>query len=164
MPVEIERKFLVAGDEWRAQVTRSELFRQGYLATTASCSIRVRVGGTSAWISVKGRVTGMRRAEYEYEIPLAEANEILDTMCDEGRVEKYRHWVESGGREWEIDEFLGANAGLVVAELEIESERAEFARPAWLGREVTDDLRYYNASLAQLPWSSWAGGEDGEGA
>jgi adenylate cyclase len=164
MPVEIERKFLVTGDGWRAQVARSERFRQGYLATTGSCSIRVRVGGASGWIGVKGRVVGMSRAEYEYEIPPAEANEILDTMCDGGSVEKHRHWIEIGGREWEVDEFLGANAGLVVAELEIESEQAEFARPPWLGREVTDDVRYYNASLAQRPWSSWAGAENGEGA
>ena len=162
MPVEIERKFLVAGDGWRGQVARSELFRQGYLATTATSSVRVRVGGGRGWLGIKGRVVGPSRAEYEYEIPLAEANEILDTLCGEGCLEKYRHWVVIGDREWEIDEFLGRNAGHVVAELEIEDEAAEFARPPWLGREVTDDVRYYNASLAQQPYDGWAGIAGGE--
>lgn len=162
MPLEIERKFLVAGDGWRSAVSRSELFRQGYLATTTSSSVRVRVGGHRGWLSVKGRVVGPSRPEYEYEVPLAEANEMLDAMCDEGRLEKVRHWVTVGGREWEIDEFLGANAGLVVAELEIEREDAVFERPSWLGREVTDDVRYYNASLALRPWSGWRDGGNGE--
>lgn len=164
MPLEIERKFLVTGDGWRRTVVRSELFRQGYLATTASSSVRVRVGGQRGWLSVKGRVVGMSRPEYEYEIPLAEANEMLAGFCAEGCLEKIRHWLPAGEREWEIDEFLGANAGLVVAELEIESEDAEFERPAWLGREVTDDVRYYNASLAQRPYGNWPGGDEGEGA
>lgn len=161
MPVEIERKFLVAGEGWRASVTRTELYRQGYLATTASCSVRVRVGGGSAWLGIKGRVVGMCRPEYEYEIPLAEADEMLNALCADGRVEKYRHWVADGGREWEVDEFLGANAGLVVAELEIEREGEDFTRPSWVGREVTDDARYYNASLAQRPWTDWAGDAGG---
>jgi adenylate cyclase len=155
MPVEIERKFLVSGDAWRQAVARSELFRQGYLATTASSSIRVRIGAERGWISVKGRCVGMSRPEYEYEIPVAEATEMLGTLCDEGRLEKVRHWIPVGGRVWEVDEFLGSNAGLVVAELEIETEDAEFERPAWLGREVTDDVRYYNASLARRPYGSW---------
>lgn len=156
MPVEIERKFLVAGDAWRASVTRTELFRQGYLATTRSCSVRVRVGGERAWLGLKGRVIGMSRPEYEYPIPIAEAQEILDTLCDEGRVEKYRHWVAHDGHVWELDEFLGANAGLVVAELEIVREDADFPLPPWLGPEVTHDVRYYNASLALTPWGGWA--------
>ncbi|HEX7375283.1 MAG TPA: CYTH domain-containing protein [Steroidobacteraceae bacterium] len=163
MPVEIERKFLVSGDAWRRSVSRSERFGQGYLATTPSSSIRVRLGEGRAWLGIKGRVVGMSRAEYEYEIPVAEASEILRDYCADGRLEKIRHWVGAGGREWEIDEFLGANAGLVVAELEIESEAAEFERPAWLGREVTDDVRYYNASLARQPYGGWTAREQGEG-
>jgi adenylate cyclase len=162
MPIEIERKFLVANAGWRTAVARTERFRQGYLATTASCSVRVRVGGGSAWLSVKGRMVGMSRPEYEYAIPLAEANEILATLCAEGRVEKYRHWVSDGGHEWEVDEFIGENAGLIVAELELERESEPFSRPAWIGREVTDDVRYYNASLAQRPWCGWAGDASGE--
>jgi len=164
MPVEIERKFLVTGDAWRQAVARSERFRQGYLATTASSSIRVRVAGARAWIGVKGRSVGMSRPEYEYEIPVAHANEMLAALCDEGRLEKVRHWIPVGGREWEVDEFLGDNAGLVVAELEIEREDAEFERPAWLGREVTDDVRYYNASLARRPYGSWSRSGQGESA
>jgi len=156
MPVEIERKFLVADDAWRACVTRTALFRQGYLATTRACSVRVRVGGEQAWLGVKGRVIGISRPEYEYPIPVVEAHQILDTLCDEGRVEKYRHWVAHGDREWEVDEFLGANAGLVVAELEIEREDEFFPLPSWLGPEVTHDVRYYNSSLALAPWSGWA--------
>jgi adenylate cyclase len=162
MPVEIERKFLVAGDAWRASVTRTELFRQGYLATTRSCSVRVRVGGERAWLGLKGRVIGMSRPEYEYSIPVVEAREILDTLSDEGLVEKYRHWVTHGDREWEVDEFLGANAGLVVAELEIEREDEDFPLPSWLGPEVTHDVRYYNSSLALAPWSRWAGDAERE--
>jgi adenylate cyclase len=163
MPVEIERKFLVSGDAWRQSVSRSERFGQGYLATTAACSVRVRIGGERAWLGIKGRVVGMSRPEYEYEIPVAEAGEILRDFCAEGRIDKIRHWVEVGGREWEIDEFLGANAGLVVAEIEIEDEAAQFERPGWLGREVTNDVRYYNASLAQQPYRGWAGRVHGEG-
>jgi adenylate cyclase len=156
MPVEIERKFLVRGDAWRASVTRTEHYCQGYLATTATCSVRVRVGGGEAWLGLKGRVVGASRPEYEYSIPATEAGEILDTLCDEGRVEKYRHWVAHGDHEWEVDEFLGANAGLVVAELELEREDEGFELPSWLGPEVTHDVRYYNASLAQLPYRGWA--------
>lgn len=154
MPVEIERKFLVQGDAWRNGVRRHELFRQGYLAGSASCSVRVRVGGDSAWVGIKGRVLGASRPEYEYEIPLHEGNEILDTLCVHS-VEKRRHWVPYAGHEWEVDEFLGGNAGLLVAEVELDDESEDFARPPWLGREVTQDARYYNSSLAEHPWSAW---------
>jgi len=156
MPVEIERKFLVQGNDWRGAAARSELYRQGYLAGSETCSVRVRVGGARAWIGLKGRVRGASRLEYEYLIPVGEANEILDALCAGGRVEKRRHWVPYAGREWEVDEFIGANAGLVVAELELDDEDEAFSRPPWLGREVTEDVRYYNSSLARHPWSEWA--------
>lgn len=155
MPVEIERKFLVAGDAWRNGVRRHEHFRQGYLAGSESCSVRVRVGGECAWLGIKGRVCGASRPEYEYEIPLHDANEILDTLCVRGRIEKRRYWVPFAGHEWEVDEFLGSNAGLVVAELELDDEAEKFVRPPWLGHEVTQDGRYYNSSLAELPWCEW---------
>lgn len=155
MPVEIERKFLVQGDDWRAAVERSEFYRQGYLAGSKRCSVRVRVGGARAWLGLKGRVSDTVRREYEYAIPLHEANEILDELCEEGRVEKRRHWVPYAGRQWEVDEFTGANAGLVVAELELDDEDEVFSRPPWLGREVTDDARFLNTSLALRPWSAW---------
>ena len=155
MPVEIERKFLVDGDAWRSGVRRRELFRQGYLASSDACSVRVRVAGERAWLGLKGRVQGATRLEYEYEIPLHEGNEILDTLCAEGRLEKWRHWVPHSGHEWEVDEFLGANAGLVVAELELDDEAETFARPSWLGAEVTHDARYFNSRLASRPWPQW---------
>jgi adenylate cyclase len=155
MPVEIERKFLVDGDAWRSGVRRRELFRQGYLAGSAACSVRVRVAGDRAWLGLKGRVQGATRLEYEYEIPLHEGNEILDALCAEGRLEKWRHWVPYAGHEWEVDEFLGANAGLVVAELELDDEAEAFARPSWLGAEVTHDIRYFNSHLASRPWTQW---------
>lgn len=161
MPVEIERKFLVAGDGWRAGVARTEVYRQGYLANSASCSIRVRLADSVAWLNVKGRVRGARRAEFEYAIPLADAEELLH-LCCEGRIEKNRHFVPHGGREWEVDEFFGDNAGLVVAEIELEREDEPLDVPPWAGAEVTDDVRYYNSSLAVTPWSAWGGAATGE--
>lgn len=155
MPVEIERKFLVEGDGWRSAASRRELLRQGYVAGSELCSVRVRVGGDRAWLGLKGRLSGMTRLEYEYEIPSAEANEILDRLCSRGRIEKWRHWVPHGRHEWEVDEFLGDNAGLVVAELELDSESEAFERPTWLGAEVTEDSRYLNTSLARHPWRAW---------
>jgi adenylate cyclase len=155
MPTEIERKFLVIDDAWRAVASRRELYRQGYLANTRLCSIRVRLGDRGAWLGLKGNARGAVRAEYEYQVPLAEAGEILDRFCVDGLVEKYRHWVPFAGHEWEVDEFLGANAGLVVAELELEHEDESFERPHWLGMEITADVRYYNSSLAQLPYAAW---------
>jgi len=155
MPVEIERKFLVDGEAWRNGVRRHELFRQGYLAGSESCSVRVRVGGERAWLGIKGRVLGASRPEYEYEIPVHEANEILETLCVRGRIEKRRHWVPYADLVLEVDEFLVSNAGLLVAELELEDESETFVVPPWLGREVTQDERYYNSSLAERPWRDW---------
>jgi len=155
MPIEIERKFLVAGDAWRSGVRRRELYRQGYLAGSPLCSVRVRAGGDLAWLGLKGRVRGATRLEYEYEIPLHEAVEILDGLCAHGRIEKWRHWVPHAGHEWEVDEFLGDNAGLVVAEIELDDEAEAFERPSWLGEEVTHDVRYFNSHLAAHPWRTW---------
>jgi adenylate cyclase len=161
MPVEIERKFLVEGEEWRSAARRRELLRQGYVAVSELCSVRVRVGGGRAWLGLKSRLSATTRLEYEYEIPSVDANEILDRLCSGGRVEKWRHWVPHGRHEWEVDEFLGDNDGLVVAELELDSESESFERPAWLGAEVTEDPRYLNTSLARHPWREWqtTGGE-----
>lgn len=156
MGIEIERKFLVIGDDWRQHVARREFFRQGYLANEGGCSVRVRIAGQRAWINLKGRVQGARRLEFEYEIPAGEAAEILDQLSHEGSLEKYRHWINVGSHEWEVDEFLGANAGLIVAELELDDENETFERPLWLGAEVTDDVRYYNSSLARTPWLTWS--------
>ena len=155
MGLEIERKFRVAGDAWRAQVSQSTLLRQGYIANTARASVRVRLAGEAGWLSVKAMTRGLSRAEYEAAIPAQEANEILDRLCEGPLIEKWRHIVVYQGNRWEIDEFLGANAGLVIAELELEAEDAVFARPSWLGLEVTHDERYYNFRLAEEPFRHW---------
>lgn len=155
MPVEIERKFLVESDAWRTDARRREYFAQGYLAASDRCSVRIRVGDDRAWLNLKGRLRGATRLEYEYEVPVGEANEMLDELCALGRVEKWRHWVPYAGHEWEVDEFLGENAGLVVAELELADEAEPFERPPWLGLEVTEDLRYLNTNLASRPWRRW---------
>jgi adenylate cyclase len=161
MPIEIERKFLVESDAWRAAVRRRELYAQGYVGGSELCSVRVRVGGERAWLGLKGRPSGATRLEYEYQIPLDEAREILDRLCARGRIEKWRHWVPHAGHEWEVDEFLGDNAGLVVAEIELDSEAESFERPSWLGAEVTEDSRYLNTSLARHPWQAWRRTEAG---
>jgi adenylate cyclase len=153
--VEIERKFLLASESWRDSVLRTERMIQGYLAESPSCSVRVRVTGDRADLNLKGITVGARRSEFEYPLPLADGQYMLDHYCGERMVEKLRHYVDFGGRRWEIDEFLGRNAGLLVAELELASEAEEFARPPWLGREVTGDARYYNLMLADRPFGSW---------
>lgn len=156
MPLEIERKFLVAGDAWRAQVSRSVEMRQGYLGREeGKASVRVRLEGDAAKLNIKAAVVGSARAEYEYDIPPAQAREMLETLCV-GRLEKTRHYIEQGGLTWEVDEFINDNAGLVVAEIELERADQPFERPAWLGREVTDERRYYNHHLALHPWQTWA--------
>jgi adenylate cyclase len=155
MALEIERKFLIRSDEWREQVTHRELLRQGYLSSGSQCSIRARVAGEQAWLNLKARRSGMTRLEFEYPIPVADANEILNELAQGPILEKYRHLIPAGEYVWEVDEFLGANAGLIVAEIELPSENAQFERPSWLGNEVTEDERYYNFNLAQKPYREW---------
>jgi adenylate cyclase len=158
MAVEIERKFLLADDRWRMEVTRSQRLAQGYLGG-ARVSVRVRIGAELAWLTIKARVAGSRRLEFEYPIPLADAEQLLDELSLPGRIEKIRHHVQVGGRLWEIDEFLGDNAGLVVAEIELDKVDAGFERPSWIGAEVTDQARYYNSALAERPFSLWTPAE-----
>lgn len=156
MALEIERKFLVVDDAWRSEVVRSLEMRQGYLTREAGrASVRVRMEGEEARLNIKAAVVGSARAEYDYAIPPADGREILDTLCV-GRLEKLRHYVERDGVTWEIDEFLGDNAGLIVAEVELESTDQVFVRPPWLGRELTDDRRYYNHHLALHPYRTWS--------
>lgn len=159
MALEIERKFLLRSDAWRAQVATRVLMRQGYLSSGSRCSIRARIAGELAWLNLKAKRSGMTRLEYEYPIPTADANEILDQLCEGPLIEKYRHEIPSGPHIWEIDEFLGDNRGLIVAEIELGSEAETFARPDWLGDEVTADERYYNFNLATNPFKAWAGRE-----
>ena len=155
MAIEIERKFLVNGDAWQAQVESSVAMIQGYLAETESCSVRVRLAGDAASLNFKGLTIGARRTEFEYPLPTEDAEQMLDLYCGTRLIEKTRHYLRIRDCIWEIDEFSGANAGLVVAEVELDSEEQEFARPEWLGREVTHEPRYYNIRLVEHPYSEW---------
>jgi len=152
MGTEIERKFLVNGDEWRKG--QSTPFRQGYLNRDKARTVRVRIAGEQAFLTIKGVSVGAARAEFEYEIPVADAEQLL-LLCDGPLIEKTRYIVPHAGMIWEVDEFHGANSGLVVAELELQSENQQFDKPAWVDLEVTEDNRYYNSSLAVHPYSAW---------
>ncbi len=154
MGVEIERKFLVSGDAWREMGT-PVLLRQGYLSSDPDRTVRVRIEGGGGTLTIKSRSVGATRSEWEYPIPLADAGELLDRLCQQPLIEKYRRRIEFDGNIWEVDEFLGANAGLVVAEIELASETQAFAKPDWIGEEVTHDRRYFNSSLIAQPFSGW---------
>ena len=155
MAHEIERKFLVTGDGWNTQVSKHVDYRQGYLASDKSCSIRIRVSDTRAHLNIKSATLGVERLEYEYEIPLGDAHEMLDRLSCGPLVEKTRYYVPQGGHTWEIDVFKGDNAGLIVAEIELARADEPFERPAWLGEEVSEDPRYYNVCLARNPFKNW---------
>lgn len=155
MALEIERKFLLASDAWRAMARSRQLMRQGYLTGGSRCSVRARIAGDQAWLNIKAKRSGMTRVEFEYPIPVDDADEILSDLCEGPLVEKYRHEVRVGDHVWEIDEFVGDNAGLIVAEIELGSEQEHFERPSWLGAEVTDDQRYYNFNLVKQPYREW---------
>ncbi len=154
MGTEIERKFLVTGDDWREQGTATS-FRQGYLSTVKERTVRVRAAGGTGTLTVKGLTVGASRTEFEYEIPIEDADAMLDELCEQPIIEKMRHEVEVGGRVWEIDEFTGVNAGLIVAEVELDDAAQEFTKPSWAGEEVTDDPRYFNANLIAHPYQEW---------
>lgn len=156
MAVEIEHKFLVRDECWRREVERSVRMRQGYLTSDARCSVRVRVAGDQGHLNVKSGTLGIQRSEYEYLIPLAEAEEMLDTLCEQPLLEKTRHFVRFGGHLWEIDEFEGDNAGLIVAEVELSRIDEPFDQPDWLGADVSHDIRYYNSQLARHPYRTWS--------
>ncbi|MFO7535403.1 MAG: CYTH domain-containing protein [Kiritimatiellia bacterium] len=152
MGTEIERKFLVRGDEW--MTGPGVRFIQGYLNRDKQRTVRIRIAGIKAFLTIKGISKGATRAEFEYEIPLSDAEPMVK-LCDGPLIEKTRYTVAHAGMTWEIDEFHGANAGLVVAEIELQSEDQAFEKPPWLGREVTEDIRYFNSSLATQPYSAW---------
>lgn len=155
MKPEIERKFLVRDGRWRDGATGSERLRQGYLANTETCSVRVRIGGGQGWISVKAMRPGRVRDEYEYAIPEKEAEAMLAAFVGDPLIDKIRHRVPVAGHVFEVDEFQGANDGLVIAEIELDAPDEQFPRPPWLGDEVTDDIRYYNFRLVAEPFASW---------
>lgn len=152
---EIERKFLVKGDRWRALAPAVE-YRQGYLRTEGA-TVRVRLAGEQGFLTIKGPTQGIGRAEFEYPIPAADARELLDTLCARPQIEKRRRRIPFGGHVWEVDEFLGENAGLVVAEVEVGDEAEAFEKPDWVGEEVSHDRRYANSALAERPYRTWAG-------
>jgi adenylate cyclase len=153
MGVEIERKFLLAGDGWRGLGVAVSM-RQGYLSSDKARVVRVRIEGDKAYITIKGKSVGATRGEWEYPVPVVDAEELL-ALCEQPLVEKVRTRIDAGRHTWEVDEFFGVNAGLLVAEIELASEDDVFDRPEWVGEEVTDDPRYYNSSLVKKPYSTW---------
>ncbi len=155
MPIEIERKFLLKNNDWRDEVVRSMRIRQGYLGKIDKASVRVRIQGESANINIKSATLDMRRMEYEYAIPLSEAEEMLNQLTSGPQIDKTRYIVERGGHVWEIDEFYADNEGLIMAELELNSEDEAYEHPHWLAEEVTEDPRYYNVNLAKHPYKDW---------
>ena len=154
MPKEIERKFLVQDTSWRL-LARGTKYRQGYLNSTKERTVRVRIIDKKGYLTVKGITRGAARVEYEYEIPMAEAEVMLDELCERPFIEKKRSKITYKGLFWEVDEFLGENQGLIVAEVELESEDQEFIKPKWIGEEVTGDARYFNANLIHHPYRKW---------
>jgi adenylate cyclase len=150
---EIERKFLVKDDGWRG-LAPGVAYRQGYLPTTGA-TVRVRIAGERGYLTIKGPTQGVGRAEYEYEVPLADARELLDTLCARPQIEKRRYRIPVGKHVFEVDEFAGDNEGLVIAEVELKSADEPFERPAWVGEEVSHDPRYFNSALARHPFRSW---------
>lgn len=158
MATEIERKFLVKSEAWRESADDGTRFRQGYLIGAVKASVRIRIEGERANINIKSATLGVRRQEYEYPIPLDEAEEILDTLCEQPQIEKTRYHVSVGEHLWEIDVFAGDNEGLVVAEVELQDESEDFVHPDWLGEEVSDDTRYYNVCLVKHPYKDWKHG------
>ncbi len=152
MAREIERKFLIKGSVWRrAGATR---LRQGYLSSVQERTVRVRTVGDHAYLTIKGIAVGATRLEFEYEIPCEDAKELLN-ICEMPLIEKDRYRVEEGGVVWEIDEFFGENEGLVIAEVELDSEDQPFTKPDWVGEEVTGDPRYFNSNLIKKPYTKW---------
>lgn len=155
MALEIERKFLPISDAWRAETAKSIRIRQGYLPTRPGCSVRVRLADAEGILTVKGPTRGCARTEYEYAIPADEAQAMLAQFCAGREIDKIRHLVPHGGRLWEVDEFAGDNAGLVVAEIELIADDEVFLRPPWLGAEVTDNPAYRNQALVANPYQNW---------
>jgi CYTH domain-containing protein len=149
MTLEIERKFLVDNEEWRSLASSGMLYRQGYIYTHNTTTVRVRVSGHQGYLTIKGSTTGSTRTEFEYPIPLEDAQEMLETLCDRPLIEKIRYKLQQGELVWEIDEFRGAHEGLILAEVELKDENQALDLPHWIGKEVTADPRYYNANLAK---------------
>lgn len=158
MGKEIERKFLVRDQSYKNKASSCMEYRQGYISTLPGRVVRVRTDGSKGYLTLKGPSIGAVSAEFEYEIPLSDAEEILQMMCEKPIIEKRRYIVEHEGMKWEVDEFLGENIGLCIAEIELEHEDQSFSLPSWVGEEVTSDPRYYNANLVKFPYKNWKPG------
>jgi adenylate cyclase len=154
MATEIEHKYLTISNEWRENA-KGILYVQGYLSNDKDRVVRVRLAGDQGYITIKGASEGASRAEYEYKIPAKDAREMLDKLCLPGIIEKTRYRVPFGGLTWEVDEFAGANKGLIVAEVELPAADTPVTLPPWVGKDVTHDPRYYNAELSKMPYSKW---------
>lgn len=155
MGIEIERKFLVKNDDYEKN-SEGVLYRQGYICNEVMKNVRVRVvGKDKAYITIKGRISDIKRLEYEYEISAADAEEMLDNLCEKPLIEKIRYKIDVGSHTWEVDKFLGDNEGLVIAEIELENQDTKFLKPEWVGEEVTNDSKYLNAKLIKNPYKQW---------
>ena len=154
MPIEIERKFLIANSDWKLKISTEKRIQQGYLNSTPERTVRVRIKGTKGYLTIKGKTVNTSRAEFEYEIPLLEAQQMM-ALCEKPLIEKTRYEVLENGNCWEIDVFEGDNKGLTVAEIELESEDESFKIPSWAGKEVSHEPKYYNVSLIQHPFKNW---------
>lgn len=154
MAKEIERKFLVKSDAWK-RVARGTLYRQGYLSTIKERVVRVRTIDEKGFLTIKGKVEGISRSEFEYEIPAEDANLMLDSLCEKPIIEKYRAKIDYEGAIWEVDEFLGENEGLVIAEVELNDENQVVEIPDWIGEEVSGNPKYFNSNLITNPYKKW---------
>jgi adenylate cyclase len=154
MAVEIERKYLVKNDAWRSLGTGT-VYRQGYIYTENRTTVRVRLAGDYAYLTIKGKRVGASRSEFEYSIPREDGEIMLETLCDRPLIEKVRYQISQGDLVWEVDEFAGENSGLILAEVELQEENQVITLPDWIGEDVTDDSRYYNSYLARHPYREW---------
>jgi len=155
MPVEIERKYLLRNNDWQLNADQGTNYMQGYIIGSDKASVRVRIQGTQAFINIKSATLGIKRQEFEYAIPLDEAEELLSSLCEKPLVKKTRYFVIENSDKWEVDVFSDENEGLVVAEIELQSEDQNIELPSWCGQEVSEDPRYYNVNLAKHPFSKW---------
>ena len=155
MPLEIERKFLISNSVWKLKIDAETTIKQGYLSSNPERTVRIRIAGQKGIITIKGKTVNTTRAEYEYEIPLADALNLME-LCEKPLIEKTRYNVLENGNLWEVDIFDGENKGLIVAEIELESEDQEFILPNWVGKEVSHEAKYYNTSLIKYPFKDWA--------
>ena len=154
MGTEIERKFLLTGDAWK-KLAKGKYYRQGYLNSQKERTVRVRTLDNRGFLTIKGISVGVTRIEYEYEIPIEDADVLLDELCEQPLIEKKRYKIAFFDFIWEVDEFFGENEGLVLAEIELENEDQQFEKPSWVGNEVSGDPRYFNSNLIKNPYTSW---------